>query len=283
MVFIVRCLKIIISFLVLLNSTGFAKEIICSRFIDVTWWHFERRLHTCRVYGQEINAPGIAFAPPRNLSVEAFDVKSSQKVQFIPENLSNRFPNLVLIRISGCAMKSVEKKHFQGLQQLIVLYLSSNVIEIIDSGAFEDNPKLEVLDLYNNSIRHLYHDLFDPLENLNELHLNSNKLQSIDSKTFINLAQLKVISLDDNQLEVIDEKMLKNNKNLEEIRLNDNKIVAISSEMFNSMKNLKIIDFEGNHCISETYQRNNFYAMKIELKKNCLIRNLIVENSEIES
>jgi Leucine-rich repeat (LRR) protein len=226
-------------------------------------------LRTCSVKNQAINYIGFKIASPKDLSVKGFSIKSNVDVQFLPENLSKSFPNLIGVEVWNCSVRFVSLSHLRGLTSLNLLDLSFNNIEKIDNGAFDDNSKLTKLILSYNQIKHLSEKLFNSLHDLTTLHLSHNKIHFIDSKTFKNLKNIHIITLNHNQLESIEKNMLINNKKLDWIWLDHNKIKMIDYRMFEGIKSLTEVDLEGNLCISGKYFENTFKIMKTELKENC--------------
>jgi Leucine-rich repeat (LRR) protein len=82
---------------------------------------------------------------PRDNFIKAFDCSDNKNIQFLPENVGDRFPNLLYHNASNCNITNVSKKNFQGLFKLKVLDLSHNRIEKIPSNTFDDLDELEQL------------------------------------------------------------------------------------------------------------------------------------------
>lgn len=190
-----------------------SKSVIC-KFSNNNWNFFNANLRTCSIQGQAISYIGFKIAFSLDRDSKGFSIKHNKKVQFIPENLSKILPNLIGVEIWNCSLRIVGVNHFKDLSELLLLDLSFNVIEKIDSYSFIDNSKLKKLLLSHNKINHVNDNLFDPLLNLKALHLSHNKIKFIDSKTFQRLVNIENILLNNNELETIEKNLLKNNQTL---------------------------------------------------------------------
>jgi Leucine-rich repeat (LRR) protein len=175
--------------------------------------HLLRAYNTCKLDGQTINDVGFSVASPADSTVQAFYISNNPMVEYLPENLSEKFPNIVAAGVWDCGVKSINEKNFKGLHKLIVLNLINNMIEGIDSNAFKDNKKLEYLRLDGNKIKFLHPGTLETLSNLKHVSFENNQLESIDPDMF-NKKNLTVI--------------LKGNKCID---------VNFSSSSFSSIKN----------------------------------------------
>lgn len=95
-------------------------------------------------------------------------------------------------------IESIEVRSFEGLSNLIVLYLYNNKLKRIDSNMFKNLAKLEWLLLYNNEIEEIDVNSFEALSNVKWLDLQNNKLKEVDRKCFEPLRSIKVIYLHEN-------------------------------------------------------------------------------------
>lgn len=75
---------------------------------------------------------------PADSSVEGFYSYNNKNIRFLPENLAEKFSNLIIMWAQSCSIEKISKKNFQGLNKLRGLALSSNFIEQITSDTFED-------------------------------------------------------------------------------------------------------------------------------------------------
>ena len=115
---------------------------------------------------------------------------------------------------------------FHGLQSLISLYLSSNVISIVEPGSFEGLSSLIRLSLTGNNIAAIYPETFMGLKlyrsTLEELYLGNNRITVIQKNAFEGFTVLDYLGLENNQ------------------------ISEINSGGFHGLSSLTHIDFEHN-------------------------------------
>lgn len=275
-----------------LSFASAADEVICN-FSDDDWSFLNKTLNTCNVEEQFINSPGFLIASDQNLFVKGFDISRNKQIQYIPKNLSEKFPSLLGVQINACSIKEVSESNFEGLFKLQEIDLKSNSIRTIASSAFKDNSKLEFLTLTENKLTYISADLFEPLPNLKLLLLNNNRIRFFYPNTFKNLinvrnfnaggndikylypgtfdslVSLKDFSLAYNQLQVIDENLFKNSKQIESIWLEFNAIKAINYTMFDDLKDLDYVDLKGNRCINDLFYKNTFSDMEAQLNLKC--------------
>lgn len=99
-------------------------------------------------------------------------------MNFFPTNLSEKFKNLIAIRIRSCQLKEIHQNDLKPFINLIYLNLDINPIEILEEGLFDFNLHLEVIWFENNKIRSIGQTTFDKLNVLRDLDLSENKCVS---------------------------------------------------------------------------------------------------------
>lgn len=282
-------------FLIALTSpTWSSKNVIC-KHSNVQWNSFKRILHSCRIDKQRIDSPDFTITSTSNLTVDVFDIQNPLLVTYVPENIAEKFPQLIVLQVINCTIEAINDKSFSNLKKLKYLHLPMNEIEVIDRNAFKDLVKLEWLSLFHNKIEYLSVKTFASLENLKFLHLGENKIDVLHSGTFTSLKKLEVLNLKVNQIKFLDEKifstlpnmrnlslsfnhftaidvsLLKVNLKLEYIWLHGNALVSLDSTMFDEMKSLKYLNMENNTCVNDMYAKNTFDLEEIRrnLKENC--------------
>lgn len=294
--------------LLALEQTKAATEAPCI-YKSLKWSWLDRKqgllLQTCEPDIEVVSDEKFVISSLRNDSNSAFKIDSKRGVQFLPTNLFDVLPNLVLIKIRQCSVKSINGNHFKNLPKLKFLELSDNKIGSVDSKAFADLVSLEVLDLSfnqiqsldestfkvlkalkhlqlnNNNIQTLHPKLFGSLSNIEEIRLDFNKIDHLDESIFKNLANLKVIALNDNKLTRIQRLLFRNNSNLTEIVLRNNKIEIFQGDVFERLSKLVIVDLLQNSCVNGNFSPKNFVMMKKTLKTNCKA-NFSVEKTTIK-
>lgn len=137
---------VIFTLLVLAARQLRSAEIRCEKKENYNW-HIVGSAKACFMNSATtINSTGLTITP-RDETIGGLHLQSNQKVRFLPEKVSETFPNFLAYYAYGCSLTEVSKIHFENLVKLRVLQLSGNQIEKIPSNTFEDLKSLEYLDL----------------------------------------------------------------------------------------------------------------------------------------
>ncbi|KAL7015700.1 hypothetical protein ACKWTF_016610 [Chironomus riparius] len=99
---------------------------------------------------------------------------NDKKVQFIPENLGNKFKNLLALKFRQGRLKEISQHDLKSFIKLRYLNLDANDIETLDEDLFEFNPQLEIIWFESNRIKNIGMSVFEHLKNLDDLDLNGN-------------------------------------------------------------------------------------------------------------
>jgi DNA recombination-dependent growth factor C len=92
-----------------------------------------------------INETGFTFAGNSDQYTSGLNFFKSKQVTFLPENVSEKFPNLMIYDASYCRVKAIERIHFFNLTKLEKLDLKENIIREIAEDTFEDLVLLKVI------------------------------------------------------------------------------------------------------------------------------------------
>lgn len=115
-------------------------------------------------------------------------------------DFENDRANSVILRDNG--IERVTSSAFEGLQDLITLDLSGNVIIVVSARSFAALEQLEVLDLSSNYVSQLPEFLFEGLSRLRRIDLRSNRLrEGIIPALLSGLASLEIFAVADNLLD----------------------------------------------------------------------------------
>ena len=226
-------------------------------------------LQTCFIKYQKIDDEGFSVADDANQSIQGFHIEYNNEVKFLPENMVKSFPELIAYQVYNCSIKTVNGKHFKGLDKLEVLALRRNEIESIDEDSFKDFTKLVLLGLGSNKIKTIDPKWFQSFETLQTFDISYNQIETLDENIFDNLQIIENISLKNNKLSTIPANLFQNNLKLEYIWLHENKIGTISSTMFDHLKNLNYVGLENNSCVNSFFHQEQFIEMKNVLSTNC--------------
>jgi Leucine-rich repeat (LRR) protein len=227
-----------------------------------------------------ITEPGTTIANPvsedtKNLIIEDYE----ERMEYLPENIDEIFPNLLNFWIFECFMKSISKSNLKNLSLLQYLSISMNeYLEKIEENSLEDlielkdlylqsnslsklHPltfakleKLEILDLSANQLTSLDVNLFQNNKRLEYLLMSGNKLMTIVHGTFDSLKNLKKLWLNDNEITHLPSNVLQHNQNLNQLQLHENDISSIDKHLMANLTKLKEVSFAGNMLIAVDFE-----------------------------
>lgn len=225
----------------LLISLCSSETVVC-KFDVISWSHFGD-LNTCIIANKHIESPDIGLTVLT--SIKAFKLVGNNNVKYLPEHIIETIPRIVAYEAKFTMVKSVERKHFEGLINLANIALGHNAIETIESDAFAGCTRLQFLYLFHNNIKSLPPTVLSPLPILKLIYLKRNNLFEVP-KGFLN-----------------------NNSKLERFEVRDNFIEWIDPDIFKNTTCLKNVDFRGNRCIDANYNKTSLKKLRSELIENC--------------
>lgn len=238
------------------------------------WNYFDTQM-TCFVQPPTEIHDAEQLSKPDTI-VKGFIVEAKHQMKFLPENVGETFPELIVFRAEG-SFKLVGKRNFVKMPNLKLLVLQNSEIVSIPNNTFDDLRKLKYLRLTSNRLVDVSEDLFGPLTNLKRLEIHDNKIQSLSEKTFTPLTKLEVLNLSkniikelharllidlislrifdvsNNQLESLHVHFFANNAKLERIFLNDNNIQVLNMKIFASINSLNYVGLKGNPNINSSF------------------------------
>jgi Leucine-rich repeat (LRR) protein len=130
---------------------------------------------------------------------ESIGLEHCKKVEFIPLDLLQSFPNLKELSISHSGMVQVPKTLFTAdLKMLRVLCLDNNETERIDVEAFAALTELKEISLKGNEIDEIPHKLFEKNLKLEKIIMSDNLIHSLHPELFDGLINLKEVDLMNN-------------------------------------------------------------------------------------
>ncbi|CRL07644.1 CLUMA_CG020608, isoform A [Clunio marinus] len=128
---------------------------------------------TCSIT-QRICQKGTTLSESQNDTVTAVDFQVGGLFRYLPNNISEAFPNLIAYKASYCKIRDIHKLNFHGLAKLLSLNLDDNFILKIESDVFDSLTSLVHLSLANNKIKLIDSGAFNGLTKLNSLSLQQN-------------------------------------------------------------------------------------------------------------
>lgn len=224
-------------------------EVICDvSTININSEYFgNKNVKTCFIKNQAIEVEGTVIrSTPDSNTVEGVNIERNKDVKFIPDNLARTFPELTVLQVQFCGVKSIQAKHFENLRKLVYLSLFGNEIETIGSGAFSDLASLQTLYLSNNE-----------------------NLKTISGDMFNGVPKLKYVWIDKLSLSEVPENLFRKTPKITRICLKNNKIRYVSPRTFDGLNNLRTVILVNNVCANKFYTYDLFADLRKDLLANC--------------
>lgn len=173
-------------------------------------------------YDKGCNTSVIEFYMPQ-LDTFSLSLRNNNILQI---NITVKSQHLREIDLSSNRLQFVKKGLFNNFSSLRKLILSKNEIVNVFEGSFDGLSKLETLDLSENSIAVLA-NVFTPLKNLQHLNLSRNKIEFIHENYFNNWL-LQHLDVSHNNLRKLAPGALQLLPNLARLLLTDNPHLGIT-------------------------------------------------------
>lgn len=94
-----------------------------------------------------IESKGYIISSPTDETIEGLVFEHNKKIQFLPEKIAEKIPNIIFYTAWNLSLTEVSKINFINLTKLKILYLDNNLIETFASDTFEDLTSLMRLHL----------------------------------------------------------------------------------------------------------------------------------------
>jgi len=168
-------MKFFVTFLLAVAMAS-AADVPCEKVHDVTWDALDdQRLRTCDMTGKtRINTVGTRISWDHDNDVKGLKLRDNRKIEYLPDDVGGKFPNLIAYDASHCALKVISQENFEDLLHLRLLRLNHNHIESIDGDLFAHSLDLELIFLNSNEIKKIDGNPFAVLHKLTHLDMNDN-------------------------------------------------------------------------------------------------------------
>lgn len=108
---------------------------------NINWGALDSR-KTCHMNSTVIDSKDFLITSDRDDAVEVFYAFENRKLEYLPRNLGDKFPNLLGLNAAHCSITEVSKESFKGLGKLLQLRLYGNQIEKFVDDTFEYIPAI---------------------------------------------------------------------------------------------------------------------------------------------
>ncbi|CAD5220960.1 unnamed protein product [Bursaphelenchus xylophilus] len=159
-------------------------------------------------------------------------------------NSNNLMPLLVILKLTGNHLISVQRSFFASVPNIEEIYLNYNSIFVIDWEAFR-LYKLKKLFLDHNHLLAINEHILRFIPNLETLDLSFNQLVSVQSSSFFAARKLSTLDLSHNRLQRIDYDSFVPLHQLQQLDLSSNNLSVVPSGLGQFM-GLRSLNFSEN-------------------------------------
>jgi Leucine rich repeat len=121
-----------------------ANEVSC-QIVKNHFWNYVGNELTCYMERTFVIDKDNFTVATHNESISGYSLSLNQNVTFLPIEVSQAFPNLIVYAADRCSIKNLTKSNFKCLRKLTSLSLTFNQIEKINSVTFQDLTSLRYL------------------------------------------------------------------------------------------------------------------------------------------
>ena len=205
------------------------KEVGCE-YEDAFWPSLNKTLFTCvvssdqvidsRGYTISVNINPFALPLIDGDSVQALSFSSNKNIKFLPENIAEAFPNLLVLSSQDNSIETIAKSNLKNLNKLQSLSFSGNKIKSLEPNVLEDLTSLEEINLEDNDFEYVVETIFTYTKRLRKVKMSGNKLKTLNPEMFDDLTELIEVSIEIQDPSEVDEDFFKSNQNLKLIKIN---------------------------------------------------------------
>lgn len=160
-----------------------ASEIPCEKFEEV---FNSNTLKKCLMTEETTIGNEDFTVAPKDELVAIISLAYNKKIAFLPQNISDCFPNLRNYDAAACAIEKIKKSNFANLVHLSTVNLDGNLIQSIHADVFSGLSSLQSIFLSKNwsNNRQLWHfPLSIPRLQSNQIHPRRCFYRFIESPT----------------------------------------------------------------------------------------------------
>lgn len=129
------------------SCTDSQNELICDGKRQWKFKLIESKILTCMIQHTETTSRNYTLKTLRDEFVHGISFRNNTKLEYLPTNVFEKFPNLWIYDAQGCSLKLVEKLNFHKLFNLTAVDLSYNLIDHIPKDLFEDSTSIHIINI----------------------------------------------------------------------------------------------------------------------------------------
>ncbi|GJQ83737.1 putative regulation of response to stimulus [Trypoxylus dichotomus] len=163
--------------------------------------------------------------------------------------------DLLILMLSSNEIETIETTAFDNMTQLISIMLGYNRIKHIDSGWFWNCDSLLTISLDGNEITHVPEDAFRNIKCIHSvnnntirtnIHMGRNRITKIHPNAFRNITEIGYIWLQENYLSELENELFSGFNFISTLRLNKNNLTCLSDQILSDLKCAKFVNIDDN-------------------------------------
>ena len=251
------------------NINGYDQLISCVPQHDFDFWEFEEDQNLCSLRNfPENNFPEACTATLGNREVSV-DCPNNQFFQSQTSAIMYPF-HMNSLHLAFHSTVKIKPNAFDGLENILILNISNNIIDHLDEGVFNGLTNIKYLDLAQNHIETLDVDVFQGLSSLEYLDIDYNDMTSVQVGLFHGLFLLTQLDLQFNRSFVLDKHLFRDLGNLTYIDLDNNQLQALHPDLFKGLYKLEYLHLDYNQLdkLDSGIFHDQYSLIYLDLKVN---------------
>lgn len=161
--------------------------------------------------------------------------------------LFQSFPNIKSFTCNKNEIKNLKNGDFYGVNTLIELVVTLNLIEELGESVFNGAPNLSTVILDGNFIKNVNRNAFRGAKTVKKISLSHNLITHLDKETFADNSVLKYLCLQNNRIRHLDFELFNPGQTFLYVDFSYNYIKTVK---FQSVSNIRRFIFTENICAS---------------------------------
>lgn len=172
---------------------------------------------------------------------------SQNALSTVPGSLSERFPNLEVLKVDNNQIDTLSMNDLNGLGNLRKLTFTNNILDTLEDGLFQKLVNLKQLVISSNQLSYISKDAFKGLSRLVNLDLSMNKISDIEPGLFDHFQDEGIsITFAENKIKTLPDGLLNKLRELKTLEFSSNQITSIGDKVFDGVTISELLGLYNN-------------------------------------